>query len=194
MSTVAEVFESNRTRLFRIAYRMLKSRADAEDALQEAFLRWHQSSGSLVQRPTAFLITVITRLCLDRLRRLKKERDRGEIDWLPEPVMGDYAASPEAHSEIARDVAVAFVAVLECLGAAERTVFLLHDVFDFDYPEVAQIVFKSEPACRQLVRRVHALACEMLTLGSPLRQSAESAFSTHSSPPWTQVTARRFSL
>jgi RNA polymerase sigma-70 factor, ECF subfamily len=149
----AEVFQSHRARLFGVAYRMLGSRAEAEDLLQEAYLRWHQSATEDIQSPVAFLVTITTRLCLDRLRELKQEREHYTGPWLPEPIVEDHFPSPEMQLEFAEEVSVAFLAVLERLGPEERAGFLLHDVFDYDYPEVAQMVGKSEPACRQMIHR-----------------------------------------
>ena len=156
IDTKTACFQSHRARLFAIACRMLRSRAEAEDLLQEIYLRWHQSATTDVQSPVAFLVTMTTRLCLDRLRQLKQERER----CVPEPfesVVGDESASgfpsPETQLELAEDVAAAFCAALERLGPGERAAFLLHDVFDYDYAEVAQVVGKTEPTCRQMIHR-----------------------------------------
>jgi len=156
MNAPAEVFESHRPRLFGIAYRMLGSRTDAEDLLQDAYLRWHESNRTTIQSAIAFLVTVTTRLCIDRLRDLKQERACYGGPWLPEPIADDHIPSPEMQREFADDVSIAFLAVLERLGAEERAAFLLHDVFDYDYPEVAQTLGKTETACRQLIHRARA--------------------------------------
>jgi RNA polymerase sigma-70 factor (ECF subfamily) len=153
MNWAADVFESHRSRLFAVAYRLLRTRADAEDVLQDAYLRWHETPKNDIQSPIGFLITVTTRLCLDRLRHLKKEREECMASSLPEGIEEDYLPSPEDQCEIAEDVSVAFLAVLERLGSEERAAFLLREVFDYDYPEVAQMVDKSESACRQLIHR-----------------------------------------
>jgi RNA polymerase sigma-70 factor, ECF subfamily len=153
MNGTAEVFQAHRPRLFGVAYRMLGSRAEAEDLLQEAYLRWHKFATEDIQSPVAFLVTITTRLCLDRLRELKQEREHCIGPWLPEPIVEDQCPSLEMQLEFAEEVSVAFLAVLERLGPDERAGFLLHDVFDYDYPEVAQIVGKSEPACRQMIHR-----------------------------------------
>lgn len=156
-NTKAASFESHRTRLFAIAYRMLGVRAEAEDVLQEVYLRWHQTDTAAVQSPIALLITITTRLCLDRLRQLKQERERCVRPVSSEPVAKDEVASerpsPEAQLELSQDVAAAFLTTLERLGPGERSAFLLHDVFDYDYAEVAQVVGKAEPTCRQMVHR-----------------------------------------
>jgi RNA polymerase sigma-70 factor (ECF subfamily) len=153
MNDAADVFESHRPRLFGVAYRMLRTRADAEDVLQDAYLRWHETTRNDVQSPIGFLITVTTRLCLDRLRHWKKEREEYMGTWLPEAMEEDYVPSPEDQIENAEAVSAAFLTLLERLGSEERTAFLLREVFDYDYPEVAQMVDKSESACRQLIHR-----------------------------------------
>jgi len=153
MNGAADIFESHRSRLLGVAYRMLRTRADAEDVLQDAYLRWHETTKNDIQSPIGFLITVTTRLCLDRLRHLKKEREECKFSWLPEAIVDDYLPSPEEQLEIAGEVSVALLAVLERLTAEERAAFLLREVFDYDYPEVAQIIGKSESACRQLIHR-----------------------------------------
>ena len=156
MTTAAELFELHRPRLFGIAYRMLGSRAEAEDLLQDAYLRWHDSDRRNIQSVAAFLVTITSRLCVDRLRVLKQERAHYVGSWLPEPIVDEHAPSPEMQRELADDVSVAFLAVLERLSPEERAAFLLHDVFDYDYPEVAQTLDKAEAACRQLIHRARA--------------------------------------
>ena len=163
MTTAAELFESNRPRLFGIAYRMLGSRAEAEDLLQDAYLRWHDSDRTSIQSVAAFLVTITTRLCADRLRVLKQERGYTVGSWLPEPIVDEHAPSPETQRELADDVSVAFLAVLERLTPEERAAFLLHDVFDYDYPEVAQTLGKAEAACRQMICRARARLRESRT-------------------------------
>ena len=171
MTTAAELFELHRPRLFGIAYRMLGSRAEAEDLLQDAYLRWHDSDRTSIQSVAAFLVTITTRLCVDRLRVLKQERVHYVGSWLPELIVDDHVPSPEMQREFADDVSVAFLAVLERLSPEERAAFLLHDVFDYDYPEVAQTLDKAEPACRQLIHRARARLREPRTR---FRVSAES--------------------
>jgi RNA polymerase sigma-70 factor, ECF subfamily len=156
MNAPAEVFELHRPRLFGIAYRMLGSRTDAEDLLQDAYLRWHESSRTTIQSAIAFLVTITTRLCIDRLRELKQERASSVGPWLPEPIVDEHIPSPDMQRELVDDVSVAFLVVLERLGPEERAAFLLHDVFDYDYPEVARTLEKSETACRQLIHRARA--------------------------------------
>ncbi len=153
MNGVVSIFESNRCRLLGTAYRMLKTRADAEDVLQEAYLRWHEVADEHIKSPTGFLITVTTRLCLDRIRRLKREQEKAPETGEVELDTDAYATSPEEQREVAENLSVAFLAVLERLSPDERAAFLLREVFDYDYSEVARTVCKSESACRQLIHR-----------------------------------------
>lgn len=149
----AVVFEAHRARLFGIACRMLGTRSDADDIVQDAYLRWHQAIVEDIRSPIAFLITITTRLCLDRLRDLKGQREQSVDPWFPEFPAEELAPSPEAQLEFGEEISVAFITVLERLGPEERVVFLLHEVFDYSYPEVAEIIGKSEAACRQVVHR-----------------------------------------
>ncbi|HEU4620347.1 MAG TPA: RNA polymerase sigma-70 factor [Gammaproteobacteria bacterium] len=164
-------FEQHRPKLYGIAYRMLGTRADAEDMLQETYLRWHQTDLERVRSPEAWLTTIIARLCIDRLRSAHSERAAYSGPWLPEPLVGADAPMPEAQSELASDLSVAFLVVLERLAPNERAAFLLHDVFDCDYSEVAQILGKSEPTCRQIVHR----ARERVRRERPRFQVSETA-------------------
>lgn len=149
----AEIFESNRPRLFSIALRMLRSRADAEDVLQEAYLRWHQRARRHIESPIAFLVTITGRLCLDRLHDRKRQRPES-VDSCPfDPGIGDHVPSQEVQMELQEEVSGALLAVLERLGREERTAFLLHDVFDYDYREVARILRRTESTCRQVIHR-----------------------------------------
>jgi RNA polymerase sigma-70 factor (ECF subfamily) len=146
------VFEQHRGRLYGIAYRMLGSRAEAEDVVQEAWLRWDRS-GHEIRSPEAWLVTATTRLCIDRLRQLRTEREQYVGPWLPEPLSLDTAPPADRAVELASDLSVAFLAVLERLAPEERAAFLLHDLFDSDYGAIAEILGKSEAACRQIVSR-----------------------------------------
>ncbi|AKF04957.1 RNA polymerase sigma factor SigJ [Sandaracinus amylolyticus] len=148
---MTDVLEPHRRRLWGIAYRMLGSIADADDMVQETFLRWHRrDDDELVRTPEAWLVTTITRLCIDRLRARRTERST-EIDpWLPTPIVTD---SPERAVELASDLSVAFLLLLERLAPEERAAFLLRDVFDVDYPAIARALGRSEAACRQVVHR-----------------------------------------
>jgi RNA polymerase sigma-70 factor, ECF subfamily len=145
-------FEAVRSRLFGLAYRMLGSRADAEDIVQETYLRWHGADQRSVDNPEAWLVTAATRLSIDRLRRLKTEREAYVGPWLPEPILSA-EAMPDRGLELASDLSVAMLTLLETLAPDERAAFLLHEVFEVGYGRIAAILGKSEPACRQLIHR-----------------------------------------
>ncbi|HKX83440.1 MAG TPA: sigma-70 family RNA polymerase sigma factor, partial [Pyrinomonadaceae bacterium] len=147
----AEVFGAHRSRLFGIAYRMLGTSADAEDILQEAYIRWHKVDPGEIETPEAWLVTVVTRLSIDRLRRASHERETYIGPWLPEPIVTE--PSPQDDAELASSLSIAFLTMLERLSPTERAVFLLHDIFDCEYSEVARITEKSEDAVRQMVSR-----------------------------------------
>jgi RNA polymerase sigma-70 factor (ECF subfamily) len=130
---------------------MLGSRADAEDIVQEAYVRWHALDPASIANAEAWLVTTATRLAIDRLRRLKIEREAYVGPWLPEPIVSD--APPDRHLDLAEDLSMAFLTLLERLAPEERAAFLLHDVFDVGYPEIAAVIDRSEAACRQVVHR-----------------------------------------
>ncbi len=146
-------FEQHRRRLFGIAYRMLGTVDDAEDVVQDAFLRWHQADATDIRAPAGWLVSVVTRLCIDRLRHLRAERAAYAGQWLPEPVATDRASSPDAATDTASDLSVAFLLLLERLSPDERAAFLLRDVFDTDYDEIARVLDRTEAAVRQIVHR-----------------------------------------
>ncbi|HEY0172179.1 MAG TPA: RNA polymerase sigma factor SigJ [Pyrinomonadaceae bacterium] len=146
-------FEQLRRRLFAVAYRMTGTRADAEDIVQEAYLRWHRADTPDVRSPEAWLVSVVTRLSIDRLRKATVEREAYTGPWLPEPLFGAQPRSPEERLELDSDLSMAFMVLLERLAPVERAAFLLHDVFDCDYAEIARILRRSEAACRQVVHR-----------------------------------------
>lgn len=148
-----DIFNQYRSRLIGIAYRMLGSRADAEDILQDAYVRWLQSDVSELRSPEAWLVTVVTRLSIDRLRIARKERENYIGQWIPEPWVMEHAPPAEQSIELAGDISTAFLMVLERLAPDERAAFLLHEVFDFGYPEIAQMLGKNLDACRQMVHR-----------------------------------------
>jgi RNA polymerase sigma-70 factor, ECF subfamily len=153
MNADSATFEAHRQRLWGIAYRMLGSRAEADDMVQEAWLRWNRGAQADIRAPEAWLVTATTRLCIDRLRQLRSERLTYVGPWLPEPLAIETAPPADESSELASDLSVAFLAVLERLAPEERAAFLLHEMFDSGYGEIAQILGKSEAACRQLVSR-----------------------------------------
>ena len=146
-------FAALRPRLFSLAYRMLGTRADAEDVLQDAWLRWHRADKGALQSAEGWLVTVVTRLAIDRLRAAKAEREAYVGWWLPEPLVDVEERTPEAIVDMASDLSVAFLWVLERLSPEERAAFLMRQVFDQDYPEIAALLGKSEAACRQMVHR-----------------------------------------
>jgi RNA polymerase sigma-70 factor (ECF subfamily) len=146
------IFDRHRPRLFGIAYRMLGTREEAEDILQEAYIRWH-TNDEPIEKPEAWLVTVVTRLSIDRLRKASFERETYIGPWLPEPLVIDPHRSPEDEAELASDLSMAFLVMLERLSPVERAAFLLHDVFDCDYPEIATAIGKSQAASRQIIHR-----------------------------------------
>jgi RNA polymerase sigma-70 factor (ECF subfamily) len=152
-SDASDPFTALRPRLFGIAYRMLGTRADADDVLQDAWLSWHRTDASTLQSAEAWLVTVVTRLAIDRLRVAKVEREAYVGWWLPEPLVEVDPHTPETAAELASDVSVAFMWVLERLAPDERAAYLLREVFDHDYADIAALLDKSEAACRQLVHR-----------------------------------------
>ena len=159
-STTA-VYQSLRPLLFSIAYRMLGSVAEAEDVVQESFLRYHRvvASQGEPESPKAYLSAVVTRLSIDQLRSARVRRESYVGDWLPEPVLtgasplSEPAADPQEHAEQADSLSMAFLLLLERLTPLERAVFLLHDVFSYGYDETAGIVGRSASTCRQLAHR-----------------------------------------
>jgi RNA polymerase sigma-70 factor (ECF subfamily) len=156
MADPAASFEPHRRRLLGLAYRMLGSMADAEDAVQETYLRWHAADRGKVVDPRAFLMTTTTRICLDMLTSARARREEYVGPWLPEPVFDTAALAPDSHTELAEDLSIALLLTLDRLSALERAAFLLHDVFDFPFSEVAAALERSEAACRQLAARARA--------------------------------------
>ncbi|MER8579775.1 sigma-70 family RNA polymerase sigma factor [Mesorhizobium sp. M1423] len=145
----AVVFDPLRPTLVRVAYRMLGSIADAEDVLQDAFLRWLDVDRNAVREPEAFLRRVVTRLCLDRLKSVRRRRETYVGPWLPEPVM-------ESAEDETDDVTLPLLMALERLSPLERAAFLLHDVFGLDFAEVAATIGREPATCRQLASRARA--------------------------------------
>lgn len=152
-TVTANAFAAERTRLLGIAYRMLGSRADAEDVLQDAWLRWNESGSADVRSTQAWLTTIVTRLSIDRLRSAKARREVYIGPWLPEPLADIDPVTPESKAELASELSLAFLSLLERLGPDERAAFVLHDAFDCDYDDIAEVLDKSAAACRQLVHR-----------------------------------------
>ncbi|MFE7045788.1 RNA polymerase sigma-70 factor [Streptomyces atratus] len=147
----ADPFVAHRTLLFTVAYEMLGSAADAEDVLQESWLRWADIDHSQVRDPRAYLVRIVTRQALNRLRTLSRSREEYVGEWLPEPLL----TSPDVAEdvELAESVSIAMLTVLETLGPTERAVFVLREVFDMPYGEIAEAIGKSAAAVRQIARR-----------------------------------------
>src|SRR5215475_2137137 len=159
--TTAEIYQRLRPLMFSIAYRMLGSVSEAEDIVQEAFLRYHATQARAeVDSPKAYLSAVTTRLCIDHLRSARARREAYVGEWLPEPLVTDDATDPPAHAEQTDSLSMAFLLVLERLSPVERAVFLLHDVFSYGYDEIARIVGKSADNCRQLALRARRHVAE----------------------------------
>lgn len=148
-------FTELRGDLFGLAYRMLGSVTDAEDAVQDAFLRWNRHPRREVRNPRAYLTTLVTRLCIDALTSARAQRESYVGPWLPEPLIVD-EADPSESVGMADSLSLAFLVLLEELSPPERAAFLLHDVFDFGYEEIAEILHRTQPACRQLVSRARS--------------------------------------
>lgn len=165
-SNPAASFEPHRRRLLGLAYRMLGSMADAEDAVQEAYLRWHAADRDHVLDPRAFLMTTTARLCLDLLTSARARREEYVGPWLPEPVVDTAALAPDSRTELAEDLSIALLLTLDRLSPLERAAFLLHDVFDFSFSEVAATLERSEAACRQLAARARAHVRSTRPLGA----------------------------
>lgn len=146
----AHAFEAHRAALASIAYRMLGSASDAEDVVQEAWLRWQVTPHEEVRSARAYLSKVVTRLCLDRLKSAQARRETYVGPWLPEPVRTATEDEPLARAE---SISLAFLVLLESLAPLERAVYLLHEIFDYSHAEVAEIVGKGEVACRQILHR-----------------------------------------
>ncbi len=154
------LFEKHRRRLFGLAYRMLGSVSAAEDAVQDTYLRWHRARPEDLRNAEAWLVTACTRLCIDRLRAMKAERQAYTGEWLPEPLVAHPTAEADFATELADSLQIAFLVVLETLRPAERAAYLLRQAFDYEYAEIAGILGKSEAACRQLISRAQRRLAE----------------------------------
>lgn len=153
MDAPLEAFEQQRPLMFSIAYRMLGTVSDAEDILQEAYLRWQQAEHDEIRSPGSFLSATVSRLCIDHLRSARVRREQYVGPWLPEPLIGESRSAPADDAELAESLSMAFLMMLEKLSPTERAVLLLHDVFGFDFEEVAQQVGKTAVNCRQICSR-----------------------------------------
>jgi len=148
-----EVFDSYRPLLFAIAYRMVGSVMDAEDIVQDAYLRWQRREDAAVQSARAYLSAIVTRLSIDHLRSAHTQRETYIGTWLPEPLITEREPDMDDTAVLHESLSMAFLVLLESLTPDERAVFLLHDVFAYDFHEIATIVGKSEANCRQVARR-----------------------------------------
>jgi RNA polymerase sigma-70 factor (ECF subfamily) len=164
-----EIFEQHRRLLFGVAYRMLGSASDAEDVVQDAFLRWQHAADEEIDSPRAWLSTVVTRLAIDHLRSARVQRETYVGPWLPEPLVTERAPAASDRLALAESLSMAFLVMLEALGPVERAVFLLREVFDYDYDEIARVVGKSADNCRQMLHRArrHVVAGRPRFAASP---------------------------
>jgi len=151
--TPLALFEEHRQLLFNIAYRMLGTVMDAQDMVQNTFIRWHQTPTTEIQSPRAWLTTVITRLCINHLQSARVQRESYVGPWLPEPLVSDSAPQPDENLQLADSLSLAFLVLLETLTPTERAVFLLREVFDCEFAEIATIVDRTETNCRQILTR-----------------------------------------
>ncbi len=155
--TSTETFEAHRGYLAGIAYRMLGSVADAQDVVQDAYLRWRGARAAGIESPRAYLAKVVTRLCLDQMKSARRRRETYIGPWLPEPLLDDPALiSDPAGDDVASDVSVALMMALERLSPLERAAFILRDIFDLEFAEIAGALGRDEAACRQLAARARA--------------------------------------
>jgi RNA polymerase sigma-70 factor (ECF subfamily) len=146
-------FDQYRSLLFSIAYRMLGSVADAEDMLQETFIRWQQAPEQEIRSPRAFLVTIISRLCINHLQSARAQREQYVGQWLPEPIVTAPGSDPLENIRLDESLSMAFLLMLERLTPVERAVFVLREVFEYEYPELATIIGESEANCRQILHR-----------------------------------------
>jgi RNA polymerase sigma-70 factor, ECF subfamily len=146
-------FEKLRPMLTRLAYRMLGSLADADDVVQDAYLRWSTEDRAAVKSPRAYLSTIVTRLCIDRRQSIEERKKTYIGPWLPDPVVEAGTTDPASRLETAESVSMALLLVLESLSPVERAAYLLRRIFDYDYREIGEILGKTEVNCRQLVSR-----------------------------------------
>jgi len=146
-------FDQYRSLLFSVAYRMLGSVADAEDMLQETFIRWRQASEEKIRSPRAFLVTIISRLCINHLQSARVQREEYVGQWLPEPIVTDPGSDPLELIRVDESLSMAFLVMLERLTPIERAVFLLREIFEYEYSEIASALGQSEVNCRQILGR-----------------------------------------
>ena len=160
--SAANIFEQYRELLFSIAYRMLGSRADAEDMVQETFIRWQHASAKPIHNPRSLLVTIISRLCINLLQSARVRREEYFGEWLPEPMITWHAGdSPTTAPPMDDSLSMAFLVLLQRLNPTERAVFLLRDIFEYEYEEIATILRLTEANCRQIRRRARQHVAEM---------------------------------
>jgi len=159
-ASAVDTFDAQRRLLFGIAYRMLGSVMDAEDMVQEAFLRWQQAPAGDVRSAKAYLSTIVTRLCIDQLRSARAQRETYIGPWLPEPLISEETLDMDEGLARAHSLSMAFLVLLERLNPVERAAFLLRDVFDYEYAEIGSILDKTDANCRQMVRRARQHVAE----------------------------------
>ena len=168
----ASSFEAVRARLLALAYRMLGSRAEAEDVVQDVWLKWHLADTQEVQTPAAWLTTITTRAAIDRLRHVQRERASQAAGWLPEPWLDGVAPSAEELALRAAEMSYGVMLLLERLKPDERAAFVLHEAFDCDYAEIAKILDRTPTSCRQIVHRAKA---RLQRAGAPLERPDPAA-------------------
>jgi RNA polymerase sigma-70 factor (TIGR02957 family) len=173
-------FEAHRPRLFAVAYRMLGSASEAEDAVQDAWLRYAAADRDEVRSPEAFLTTIVTRLCLDRLKSARAAREEYVGPWLPEPILTDDRSQPEQSASLAESLTLAFMVLLETLSPEERAVFLLKEVFDYDHADIAETLGTSAANSRQLLHRAREKLHDV-TAGVPDGTASVKASATFAS-------------
>jgi RNA polymerase sigma-70 factor (ECF subfamily) len=152
MNDRTAIFTSARPLLFSIAYRMLGSVMDAEDLVQDAFIQWQEAPAG-IRSPQAYLATIVTRRAIDHLRSARTKRETYVGPWLPEPLVTEHAPDPSGPVELAESLSMAFLVMLERLSPVERAIFVLREAFDFEFPDIARIVGKTETNCRQILLR-----------------------------------------
>ena len=158
--TELDLFQTHRSALFAVAYRMLGSATDAEDVVQDAWLRYAAAQPSDLRSVKAYLTTIVTRLCLDRLKSARATREEYVGTWLPEPVATGDRSEPERSLALAESVTLAFMVLLETLSPEERAVFLLREVFDYEYAEIGEMLDTTSVNCRQLFHRAKGRIAE----------------------------------
>ncbi|SIT41835.1 RNA polymerase sigma factor, sigma-70 family [Paraburkholderia ribeironis] len=168
----ASSFEAVRARLLALAYRMLGSRAEAEDVVQDVWLKWHLADTQAVQTPAAWLTTITTRAAIDRLRHVQRERASQHAGWLPEPWLDEVAPSAEELALRAAEMSYGVMLLLERLKPDERAAFVLHEAFDCDYAEIGRILERTPAACRQIVHRART---KLQRAGAPLQRPDPAA-------------------